>query len=132
MRPEVLIAFLAMAAVSYLIRVAGFLVGGRLHGHPRLRTALYQLPAAILIALVAPKLLHGGPAEWTAAAVVVALASRKRCSTPSSKLRLRSGFKWGLLVKASSKPLGARMPVPKDPCRRVAPRWPAPDPSRAR
>ena len=74
MRPEVLIAFLAMAAVSYLIRVAGFLVGGRLHGHPRLRTALYQLPAAILIALVAPKLLHGGHAEWIAAAVVVVLA----------------------------------------------------------
>jgi uncharacterized membrane protein len=74
MQPEVLLAFLAMAAVSYLIRVAGFLVGGRLHEHPRLRTALDQLPAAILIALVAPKLLHGGPAEWLAAAVVVVLA----------------------------------------------------------
>jgi uncharacterized membrane protein len=74
MRPEVLLAFLAMAAVSYLIRVAGFLVGGRLHEHPRLRTALDQLPAAILIALVAPKLLHGGPAEWLAAAVVIVLA----------------------------------------------------------
>ena len=74
MRPEVLLAFLAMAAVSYLIRVAGFLVGGRLHGTPRLRTALNQLPAAILIALVAPKLLHGGPAEWISAAVVVVLA----------------------------------------------------------
>ena len=74
MRPDVLLAFLAMAAVSYGIRVAGFLVGGRLHRHPRLRTALTQLPAAILIALVAPKLVQGGPAEWLAAAVVAGLA----------------------------------------------------------
>jgi branched chain amino acid efflux pump len=74
MRAEVLLAFLAMAAVSYGIRVAGFLVGGRMHEHPRLRAALDQLPAAILIALVVPMVAHGGPAEWLAAAVVAALA----------------------------------------------------------
>jgi uncharacterized membrane protein len=74
MRTEVLLAFLAMAAVGYGIRVAGFLVGGRLHGSPRLRAALDQLPAAILIALVVPSLARGGPAEWLAAAVVAALA----------------------------------------------------------
>jgi uncharacterized membrane protein len=74
MRAEVLLAFLAMAAVSYGIRVAGFLVGGRLHEHPRLRAALDQLPAAILIALVVPLVARGGPAEWLATAVVSALA----------------------------------------------------------
>ena len=74
MRAEVLIAFLAMAAVSYGIRIAGFLVGGRMHEHPRLRAALDQLPAAILIALVVPMVAHGGPAEWLAAALVAALA----------------------------------------------------------
>jgi branched chain amino acid efflux pump len=74
MRAEVLIAFLAMAAVSYGIRVAGYLVGGRMHEHPRLRAALDQLPAAILIALVVPSLTRAGPAEWLAAAVVAALA----------------------------------------------------------
>jgi len=71
MRAEVLLAFLAMAAVSYGIRVAGFLVGGRLHENPRLRAALDQLPAAILIALVVPSLARGGPTEWLAAGVVV-------------------------------------------------------------
>jgi uncharacterized membrane protein len=60
MRAEVLLAFLAMAAVSYGIRVAGFLVGQRLHEHPRLSAALDQLPAAILIALVVPLLARGG------------------------------------------------------------------------
>ena len=74
MRAEVLIAFLAMAAVSYGIRVAGFLAGGRMHEHPRLRAALDRLPAAILVALVVPLIAHGGPAEWLAAAVVAALA----------------------------------------------------------
>ena len=63
-----------MAAVSYAIRVAGFLAGGRMHEHPRLRAALDQLPAAILIALVVPLIARGGPAEWLAAAVVTALA----------------------------------------------------------
>ena len=74
MRAEVLLAFLAMAAVSNGIRAAGFLVGSRMHEHPRLRAALDQLPAAILIALVVPLLARGGPAEWLAAAVVAALA----------------------------------------------------------
>ena len=74
MRAEVLLAFLAMGAVSYGIRAAGFLVGGRMHEHPRLRAALDQLPAAILIALVVPSLARGGPAEWLAAAVVAGLA----------------------------------------------------------
>ena len=74
MRAEVLLAFLAMAAVSYGIRVAGFLAGRRLHEHPRLGAALDQLPAAILITLVVPLLARGGPAEWLAAALVAALA----------------------------------------------------------
>src|SRR5690349_11378099 len=74
MRAEVLLAFLAMAAVSYGIRVAGFLVGRRLQEHARLSTALDQLPAAILIALVVPLLARGGPAEWLAAGAVAALA----------------------------------------------------------
>jgi uncharacterized membrane protein len=76
MRTEVLLAFLAMAAVSYGVRVAGYLVGGRMHEHPRLRAALDQLPAAILIALVVPILTRGGPAEWLATALVAALAWR--------------------------------------------------------
>jgi len=73
-RPEVILAFLAMAAVSYGIRVIGFFVGRRIPDHPRLRAALAQLPAAILIALVVPMLAHAGPPEWLAAAIVAAAA----------------------------------------------------------
>ncbi len=74
MRAEVLLAFLAMAAVSYGIRVAGFFAGSRMHEHPRLRAALDQLPAAILIAIVVPLIARGGLAEWLAAAVAAGLA----------------------------------------------------------
>jgi uncharacterized membrane protein len=74
MRVEVVLAFLAMAAVSYGIRIAGFLVGSRIPDHPRLRAALDQLPAAILIALVVPMLAHAGPPEWVAAGAVAAAA----------------------------------------------------------
>jgi len=73
-RVDVLLAFLAMSAVSYGIRVAGYLARSRLPDHPRLMAAMDQLPAAILIALVVPMLARGGPAEWIAAAVVAALA----------------------------------------------------------
>jgi uncharacterized membrane protein len=45
-----------------------------MHEHPRLRAALDQLPAAILIALVVPSLARAGPAEWLAAAAVAGLA----------------------------------------------------------
>jgi len=74
MRPEVILAFLAMAAVSYAIRVAGYLAGTRMPNHPRLRAALAQLPVAILIALVVPMLAHAGPPEWLAAGIVATAA----------------------------------------------------------
>lgn len=74
MRAEVILAFVAMSAVSYGIRVSGYLLRSRLPDHPRLVAAMDQLPAAILIALVVPMLARGGIAEWLAASVVLALA----------------------------------------------------------
>ena len=74
MRLEVLLAFLVMGAVSYAIRVAGFFVGGTLNRWPRVNAAIDQLPAAILLALVAPQLAHGGMPERIAALIVLAAA----------------------------------------------------------
>jgi uncharacterized membrane protein len=76
MRTELILLFVAMGAINYGVRAAGMLVGELLPKEGRLAAALAQLPAAILIALVAPLLLHGSWAEWTAAAIVAALASR--------------------------------------------------------
>jgi uncharacterized membrane protein len=76
MRPELILLFAAMGAINYGVRAAGMLVGELLPKEGRLAAALEQLPAAILISLVAPLLLHGGAAEWAAAAIVAAIASR--------------------------------------------------------
>jgi uncharacterized membrane protein len=76
MRPELILLFAAMGAINYGVRAAGMLVGELLPKQGRLAASLEQLPAAILISLVAPLLLHGGAAEWAAAAIVAAIASR--------------------------------------------------------
>ena len=76
MRAELILLFAAMGAINYGVRAAGMLIGELLPHEGRLATALAQLPAAILISLVAPLLLHGGWAEWAAAAVVAAIAMR--------------------------------------------------------
>jgi uncharacterized membrane protein len=76
MRPELILLFTAMGTINYAVRAAGMLVGELLPKEGRLAAALTQLPAAILISLVAPLLLHGNWAEWSAAAIVAAIASR--------------------------------------------------------
>ena len=73
MRTELILLFVAMGAIMPEALSAW---AELLPKEGRLAAALAQLPAAILIALVAPLLLHGSWAEWTAAAIVAALASR--------------------------------------------------------
>jgi uncharacterized membrane protein len=65
---------LAGAVATYLTRIGGHLVISRLTLHPRIEAALDAVPAAVLTTLVAPAMLHAGPAEW-AALIVSALAS---------------------------------------------------------
>jgi uncharacterized membrane protein len=76
MRPELILLFAAMGAINYGVRAAGMLIGELLPSEGRAAAALAQLPAAILISLVAPLLLHGSWPEWIAAAIVAAIASR--------------------------------------------------------
>jgi uncharacterized membrane protein len=76
MRPELILLFAAMGAVNYGVRAAGMLLGELLPMQGRAAAALAQLPAAILISLVAPLLLHGSWPEWAAASIVVALGLR--------------------------------------------------------
>ncbi len=76
MRLELILIFAAMGGINYGIRAAGMLIGELLPTEGRMAAALAQLPAAILISLVAPLLLRGNWPEWAAAAVVAALASR--------------------------------------------------------
>ena len=62
---------LAGAVATYLTRIGGNLIISRFETlHPRVEAGLNAVPAAVLTTLVAPEMLHAGPAEW--AAIVVA------------------------------------------------------------
>src|SRR5690606_35943562 len=58
---------LAAAIATYLTRIGGHLVISRFERiHPRVEAGLNAVPAAVLTTLVAPEMLHAGPAEWAA------------------------------------------------------------------
>ena len=71
-----LAAILAMAAVTYATRVAGFALVRRLELTGRAQLALEAVPGAVLVALVAPTMLAHGPADALAGAVTVLAAWR--------------------------------------------------------
>lgn len=58
------------AIATYLTRIGGHLVLSRFDTvHPRVEAGLNAVPAAVLTTLVAPAMLHAGPAEWIALTV---------------------------------------------------------------
>ncbi|TPN81593.1 AzlD family protein [Mesorhizobium sp. CU2] len=68
---------LAGAVATYLTRVGGHLIISRFETvHPRVEAGLNAVPAAVLTTLVAPELLHAGPAEWAALAVTALVSLR--------------------------------------------------------
>lgn len=73
-----LFAILVMAAAAYATRAAGVWAMGRMRLSPFAGAFLRNTPGAVLIALVAPMLAAGGPAEWTGAAVTLLATLRTR------------------------------------------------------
>jgi uncharacterized membrane protein len=74
--PATLAAILAMAAATYLTRIAGFLIGNRLVLRGRAKAAFDAIPPAVLVAVIAPSALATGWPETVAAAVTVVAATR--------------------------------------------------------
>lgn len=70
------LAIMGMALVTYLTRVGGLFLAGRLPTGRRWRAALTAMPGVILVSLVAPLVLGAGVAEAMGAMVVLALARR--------------------------------------------------------
>ena len=75
-----------MALVTYLTRVGGFLAFAGVSESGPLRRALDQLPGATFAALVVPRLVESGPAEWSAAAVLIAMLMLWRRGGPLAAL----------------------------------------------
>jgi uncharacterized membrane protein len=71
-----LIAILAMAAVTYLTRIAGMFVADRLVVTGRAKAAFDAIPPAVLVAVIAPTALTTGWAEAIAAAITAIAAFR--------------------------------------------------------
>lgn len=67
---------LAMTVVTALTKVGGLWLLRRIDVSERLEAGLSVLPGAIVIAILAPELAAGGPAEWGAAGVVLVLMWR--------------------------------------------------------
>ena len=74
--PATVLAILGMAVITYATRVAGLFLAGRLALSGRARTAFEAIPAAVLVALIAPAILTTGPAETIAALVTCVAAMR--------------------------------------------------------
>ena len=74
--PLVVGVVLAMTLVTALTKVGGFWLLRRIEVSERLEAGLSVLPGAIVIAILGPELAAGGPAEWGAAGVVVAVMWR--------------------------------------------------------
>lgn len=69
-----LVAILGMAVVTYLTRIAGLALAGRLSLGQRAQAAFDAIPPAVLVAVIAPSALATGWPE-TGAAAIAALAA---------------------------------------------------------
>ena len=76
--PATLAAILAMAAITYGTRIAGLALAGHLRLTGRAKAAFDAIPAAVLVAVIAPMALTTGPAETGAAIVTGMTTSRVR------------------------------------------------------
>jgi uncharacterized membrane protein len=71
-------ALLAMAGATYLMRVSGFWLMGRIPLTPRVRRMLDALPGSIVAAIVVPIVVKTGFAAALGIAVAVALMTLRR------------------------------------------------------
>jgi uncharacterized membrane protein len=69
-------AILVMAALTYATRIAGLWLARRLNLTGRAKAAFEAIPAAVLVAVIAPVVLATGYAETLAAGVTIAAATR--------------------------------------------------------
>ncbi|RQG88889.1 AzlD domain-containing protein [Natrarchaeobius halalkaliphilus] len=94
--PVVVGVVLAMAVVTAVTKVGGIWLVRRVEVSERLEAGLSVLPGAIVIAILAPELTAGGPAEWGAAGVVLIVMWR----TESILLALCAGVLGVVLFRA--------------------------------
>jgi uncharacterized membrane protein len=74
--PITFAAILAMALVTFGTRIAGIFLAGRLVLTGRAKAAFDAIPAAVLVAVIAPTAIATGPAETLATVIAAVVATR--------------------------------------------------------
>jgi uncharacterized membrane protein len=69
-------AIIAMAVVTYATRIAGYALVRRLEPGPRTQAVLDAVPGCVLVAVIAPAIASGRPADALAGAVTLIAALR--------------------------------------------------------
>ena len=70
---DVYLTILGMAVVTYLTRISGFYISGRISDlRPGLARTLAYIPGTIIVSIIAPQILSGGSPGLIAAAVCLA------------------------------------------------------------
>lgn len=66
----------AMAVGTYATKAGGLWLLGRVDLSDRAERGLEALPGAVVVAILGPELVAGGPTEWVAAGLVAVVAWR--------------------------------------------------------
>ncbi|WP_339105958.1 AzlD domain-containing protein [Haloterrigena salinisoli] len=69
--PLVVAVIIGMSAATYVTKAGGLWLLGHINVSDRTEAGLEVLPGAIIISILGPELTSAGPAEWSAAAVVL-------------------------------------------------------------
>ncbi|MFC0308961.1 AzlD family protein [Gallibacterium trehalosifermentans] len=72
---EILTIFV-MAAVTYSTRLLGFFLLQNKHPSPMTRNLLAQVPACVLISIIAPEFTSDQPADWLGLIITLLAAMR--------------------------------------------------------
>lgn len=71
LNPLVVAVIVGMNVVTYATKAGGLWLLSRINVSDRVESGLEMLPGAIIISILGPELISGGPAEWSSAAVVL-------------------------------------------------------------
>ncbi|MCH7659049.1 MAG: AzlD domain-containing protein [Euryarchaeota archaeon] len=74
--PLVVGVILAMAVLTFFTKIGGLWLLSRFEVSDRLEAGISVLPGAIVIAILGPELAEGGPPEWAAAGLTLAVMWR--------------------------------------------------------
>ncbi|MDO8955121.1 MAG: AzlD domain-containing protein [Gammaproteobacteria bacterium] len=68
---RIYLAIALMSLVIYSLRIGGFYLAGRIKFSPKLKAWLDSLPGCLLMAIIAPNLIHAPISHWLAALIII-------------------------------------------------------------